>query len=156
MISDDLSPTVPLLTIHSQRKQYEPISLGRIQQYIDLKRLDPTEPITVEHIFKSGMVAGFRRTNGFKLLADGVRPLSAFHSLSNPSAQRNLQQETPSDLMIFVLVCRTVRNPQATPNDPAPPRLSSSDPSSRSDRRLPLYHLPQPALVQTGDTARVV
>ncbi|CDZ96218.1 Mitochondrial/chloroplast ribosomal protein L15/L10 [Phaffia rhodozyma] len=57
------------------RKFYQPVSLGTLQEYIDLRRLDPTETITVEHIYKSNLCHGFKQANGFKLLASGFEQL---------------------------------------------------------------------------------
>ena len=72
-----LAPLPPTnLNRYSSRKYYQPLSLRTLQEYIDLKRIDASEPITVEHIDKSNMVRGWKSANGFKLLARGVSPPS--------------------------------------------------------------------------------
>lgn len=42
-------PTVAFL-IHSFRRQYQPLSLKRLQYLIDLGRVDPTEPIDLTQL----------------------------------------------------------------------------------------------------------
>ncbi|KAL7412343.1 ribosomal protein L18e/L15P [Mrakia frigida] len=58
------------------RKFYQPLNLRTLQEYIDLRRLDASEPITVEHIHNSNMVRGWKSANGFKLLARGFENIT--------------------------------------------------------------------------------
>ncbi|HEX9170118.1 MAG TPA: 50S ribosomal protein L15 [Roseiarcus sp.] len=48
---------------------YNEVNLGRIQRAIDVGKLDPVEPITVESLMKAGVVT--RRRDGVKVLGVG-------------------------------------------------------------------------------------
>lgn len=55
---------------HSQ-PQY-PVNIGKIQQYIDMKRINPSRTITITDLLKSGLISKANAVkNGIKLLADG-------------------------------------------------------------------------------------
>ncbi|XP_057308589.1 50S ribosomal protein L15-like [Hydractinia symbiolongicarpus] len=52
------------------KKEYNPVHLNTIQYFIDSKRIDPDEKITMETLWKSGAVSG-RIKDGVKLLGAG-------------------------------------------------------------------------------------
>ena len=52
-------------------KPLTPLNVGRLQAWIDSKRIDPTKPITLKELVESRCVHGIK--NGLKLLGD-VRP----------------------------------------------------------------------------------
>lgn len=49
------------------KNEYNPINLNRIQYFIDSKRIDPNEKITMDILVKSGAVNG-KVKDGIKLL----------------------------------------------------------------------------------------
>ena len=55
-----------LLTCRKQ-KFFSPLNLNRLQFFIDSGRLNPEEPITMYHLWRSGAVGG-RIKDGVKLL----------------------------------------------------------------------------------------
>ena len=55
-----------LLTCRKQ-KFFSPLNLNRLQFFIDSGRLNPKEPITMYHLWRSGAVGG-RIKDGVKLL----------------------------------------------------------------------------------------
>ncbi|KAK9447409.1 mitochondrial 54S ribosomal protein uL15m [Limtongia smithiae] len=56
------------------RKDYVKVNLSKIQQWIDMGRLDPTQPITMKHLLDSRLCHGIK--DGVKLLADGKETLT--------------------------------------------------------------------------------
>lgn len=53
--------------LHRFKTEYTPVSLSRIQYFIDSKRIDPNEKITIDILWKSGAISG-RIKDGVKLL----------------------------------------------------------------------------------------
>ena len=53
--------------ISSKQKVYSPLNLNRLQFFIDSGRINPKEPITMYHLWRSGAVGG-RIKDGVKLL----------------------------------------------------------------------------------------
>ena len=56
-----------LLTCCRKQKFFSPLNLNRLQFFIDSGRLNPKEPITMYHLWRSGAVGG-RIKDGVKLL----------------------------------------------------------------------------------------
>lgn len=50
--------------------RFNNVNLGRVQEWIDAGRLDPSAPITIKHLKDSGCVTGTIK-HGVKLLSDG-------------------------------------------------------------------------------------
>jgi len=53
------------------KKEYTPVSLGRLQYFIDSKRIDPNEKITIETLWRSGAVS-HKIKDGVRILGTGA------------------------------------------------------------------------------------
>lgn len=68
-------------SLGSFSKPLSPLNVGRLQEWIDSKRIDPTMPITFKELVESRCVHGIK--NGLKLLGD-VRSNSVFLTFFEP------------------------------------------------------------------------
>lgn len=59
------------------RKEYAPLNIASLQQWIQAKRIDPTQPITIHQVVQSNLVHSISKISGVKLLgeADPTIPL---------------------------------------------------------------------------------
>ena len=59
------------------KKEYAPVSLGRLQYFIDSKRIDPNEKITIETLWRSGAVS-HKIKDGVRILGTVSLPIVLF------------------------------------------------------------------------------
>jgi len=71
---------VLLSKTYRYKKIYSPLNLNRLQFFVDSGRINPKEPITMFHLWRSGAIAG-RIKDGVTLLG-GVSSSSFFITMS--------------------------------------------------------------------------
>lgn len=95
-----------------------PLNLGTIQMYIEMKRLDPTRPITIPDMLKAGMFKANSVKHGIKLLSKGKesikQPLSFEVNRASQSAIQVVEElgGTVTSIHLNRLALRTKLHPE--------------------------------------------
>lgn len=124
------------------KKDMNEVNLGRVQEAIDKKKLDPNKPVTVDALLSAGIIR--RARDGVRLLGNGELKTKVGFEVTGVSAGAQKAVEKAGGSVALVEMPKRAPKPKK-PEKPAKAEADASPPAPKAEAKKPTKTAAKPA-----------